>query len=691
MIKRLLVLCLLMGLGTVANAAVVWNWTGGGGTTAWDTAANWSTTDATSYTYPSQQYVGVGTTNTPNYRWINSDVTALSITNGGTVNKTVEDGTTFLSSSWLYLGGDDCTLTLDNSSKLYTGNNFYAGAAVGANTTINLLNGSNLSTNYAYLGNVGTCTVNISGGSSFTPRNGSRLGWAGGTGYMTVDGAGSLYAPSFSLRLGGGDGAHAELTVKNGGAVYTKTELQVGAESGATATTTVDNGSLSSDTYITVGYSGIGSLIVTNGGSASAITTFHAGDQVGSQGTVTVDGGSISAATNGTSYSRVGYNGTATMTVKNNGAFTTGHHLYVGQYGTGTMNVQSGGKVDVGMTLYLGRNASGNGTINIDGTGGSSVTVTGDDIIVGHEGAGAVTVTNGGVFKTNADAMVVAQSNGSTGTLTLDAGSVAGAVGRVYFGESGQGTCNVTDSTLNVGLDLRVGHTATAVGVLNVYGDSVVNVGRDFETFIGGGTVTSPDKGKALVHVLDGDMNINGYCSLGHATTGGSYTEFTVDDGVVDIGLAPSSLGDLILGWYDTDANVDVLLNGGVMTVGGAIYMGRATNAVGDTITPTGSDTGQLRINIAGGILQAEDYVVAGTISDSLLTLTAGYLRINRAAVSEGDMAALVGLGDISCPNGYVIYTDGNYTVLTIPEPTTMSLVLLGLGCLALVHRKRRT
>jgi len=167
-------------------------------------------------------------------------------------------------------------------------------------------------------------------------------------------------------------------------------------------------------------------------------------------------------------------------------------------------------------------------------------------------------------------------------------------------------------------------------------------------------------------------MNINGYCSLGHATTGGSYTEFTVDDGVVDIGLAPSSLGDLILGWYDTDANVDVTLNGGAMTVGGAIYMGRTMDAVGDPITPTGMGSGQLRINIAGGILKAEDYIDAGTFTNHRITFTDGMLKINNLGVSQADMLALIAGGDISCPNGYVIYTAGDYTVLARSMPTNI-------------------
>ncbi|HBO44141.1 MAG TPA: hypothetical protein DD670_09460, partial [Planctomycetaceae bacterium] len=398
-------------------------------------------TGATVWAYPSQQYAGIapGTPyiGAPHVAYVNNDVTAINITNGNEVTKIVDDAS-YLTSSHLVLGGENCTLTLDNASKLTLGTstttgNFYTGVGTDANTTLNILGGSTLTANYAYLGFGGTSTVNIIGSnSSLTLRNGSRLGWAGGTGYLTVDQG--TYSTNFSLRMGDGVDSSAELTVKNGGTVTIRTD-------------------------------------------------FNAAYVPGSQATVTVDGGSIVAATDAVSYSRVGYEGNATMTVKNNGSFTTGHHLYLGHYRNGTLNVQSGGTVGVGMTLYLGRGEYGNGTLNIDGAG-SSVTVAGDDIIVGHEGAGAVMVTNGGVLKTDKDMLALAYSTRGIGTLTLESGSVVGSAGRAYIGYAGEATCNMTDSTLDVGLDLRVGYLGTSVAALNVFGDSVVNVGRDFETFI---------------------------------------------------------------------------------------------------------------------------------------------------------------------------------------------------------------
>jgi hypothetical protein len=175
----------------------------------------------------------------------------------------------------------------------------------------------------------------------------------------------------------------------------------------------------------------------------------------------------------------------------------------------------------------------------------------------------------------------------------------------------------------------------------------------------------------------DGDVNIDGYCALGDMGQGGALTEFTMDAGTVDIGLDPNTpdppldyLDSLIMSWYDTDAKSYLTINGGVMTVHGEIRFGMTTDHDGVAFDPvlnprqTGSDEGELRININGGVLQAEDLIDAGTVTDHLITVTDGEFRILGSAVSETDMAALITAGDISCPNGYAISTDGGYTVL---------------------------
>jgi hypothetical protein len=229
----------------------------------------------------------------------------------------------------------------------------------------------------------------------------------------------------------------------------------------------------------------------------------------------------------------------------------------------------------------------------------------------------------------------------------------------------------------------------TTKSFLTIEVDGVVNVGRDFETHVNSSSTSVPGDGlEATVTINGGDLNVSGYMALGAYARGSHQTQFTLNGGTVDVGTSPETADDLILGWYDTDGNVTMDLDDGVMTIAGAIYMGRDTDADGVTpITKTGSGLGTLAINIDGATLQAEDYSVETTASH-LITLTDGFFKLNSSAYNPTQMEALIG-SDISCPLGYMIYTEGDYTVLTVPEPTAITMVLLSLAGLALMRRKK--
>ncbi len=80
MIRKVLVFALVMVLAGVANAAVVWDYTGADGfdPVDWYHNANWSVTGTTSYpNNPCEQYVGVDPAafgSPPDYRYINDDI-----------------------------------------------------------------------------------------------------------------------------------------------------------------------------------------------------------------------------------------------------------------------------------------------------------------------------------------------------------------------------------------------------------------------------------------------------------------------------------------------------------------------------------------------------------------------------------------------------------------------------------------
>jgi len=874
MVRRLLVFGLVMALASVASAAT-WDWTGAA-STVWDTPGNWTKT-GTTWTYPSDQYKG-----TADDALINDDITAITIATGTLCEKvSATSGTPFLTfggSTALY---DDvcCTLTVSDGSTLYTGDDFVAGIA-GTHTAINLLSGANISADYTYLGNGGICTVNISGGASFTPRNGSRLGWSGGTGYMTVDGG--TYAPAYSLRLGGSSGAYGELMVKNSSVLDIGSDFRIGDSSGADGKVTINDGDVDVGTYmyvanggtgtmdieagstvdvtqdVRVGSSNTGTMTVKGGSTLSVGDTLYLGRNSSGDGTLNITGansvvrhlgtgggsgynrmaigyygkgkvdiklggdlivdgdlfvadqssgdGTLLVSDPGSSVAVTGVNGDefkigrnssstgivevkagATLTsavgctvasggdthgtlnvdgpnsivmvsagrlavgyssgsegyvnITNGGKIlaagevyvgdqagssgtlkvtgpnslldvTGGSQMRIGRTSTGVAEVTLGGEIKVYQDLVLGRDSTGHGTLTISGTD-SKVSVVHNDMYLGRSGTGIINISDNGLLDCEGDALYLGLNSTGVATMTMTTGGTVHSNGRSYIGNSGTGTVDITGATYNADTDFRLAHDATGKGNLNLYSGAVLNIGRDFETCTGNGTVGA-EGGEARIHMYAGEVKIDGYCALGDSLQGGSYTEFIMEDGTVDIGLDPpeydpwdfdpeipgNKLGDLILGWYDYDAEAYLTINSGEMTVRGAISFGSETHWTTEdpdnpgTYIPdphTGSGTGTLRITINGGVLQGEDLVYTGNTPNSLLTLTAGYLKINGAEVTTADMLTLVLGPEIDCPNGYSIYTEDDYTVLTIPEPTTMTMVLLGLVSLALIRRKRRS
>jgi hypothetical protein len=222
----------------------------------------------------------------------------------------------------------------------------------------------------------------------------------------------------------------------------------------------------------------------------------------------------------------------------------------------------------------------------------------------------------------------------------------------------------------------------TATADLSIYDNATLDVGDDLITCRGAEVV---DGGyQAEIRMYGGDVNIDDDMILGSNGQGGTYNNFVMDGGTVDTGVDSAQDGNLYLAQADNDADSYLTLNGGAMTIAGTINLGETAGV--------GADTGQIRVTIAGGTLQGADLIDAGTVTNTQVILTAGYLKILGTAIDEGGMEALVG-GLISCPNGYDIYTetigDDDYTVLTVPEPSTLVLLLGGVAAVLFRRRKR--
>ena len=605
MIKRLLIFTFAVALGGVANAQVVWTYSGGSTTdaTAWEDAANWTAPSGNAYTTPSGQFVASTIEGLRSF--INDDVTKIAIT-GYTVNKLLlGEEEQYKNTDDIYMGGTDCWLALDNATLTVQDDIKTAREDTGAgspNSKITLANGSTLNGDeyYTAFASSSDCTLDILSGSTMNVRR-VRAGY-GGKETITIDGVGSTLNVEESMRIGysgysSGNTNVMKVYLSNGGKIVTGNETGVRvAEADYSRATMTVTGTAANPCIIDTSVDGEGKAL---GGLRVASGV----DTVGSL-TVTY----------------------CTITSSN-------------------VSVGSGAGSDGTMTLNNGT------TLSV----GISTARNSEDLYIGdNDGTGLMTV-NSGASVYVADDIYLADNSLSHGTLTVNAGGSIDCDSSLKLADDGTGVVNVY-GTVDFSSDASVSIKDGSNGTLNIYDGAVMNVGGQMKTNDATDAACSGE-----IVMTGGDLNIDDALIIAFKGGVGSTGIFTLSGGTVDI-ACNNEIDDyngLILGNRVTDADATVNIDGGTMTVAGAIYMGSLI----DPENTSGTDTGVLRLNINGGTLQAEDYIDEGTFSDHLITLTDGFLRIASANMSEAEMLALIGT-DIICPNGYTISTDGSYTVL---------------------------
>lgn len=263
--------------------------------------------------------------------------------------------------------------------------------------------------------------------------------------------------------------------------------------------------------------------------------------------------------------------------------------------------------------------------------------------------------------------MWIADAGGTKGRVDVLGGSTLTATGHIKVGDDdlSVGTLNIIGSTVDIGDDLIIANRDGSTGYLNIGGDSVVNVADRFYMNDGGGSEPSFSQ-----VVMDSGIVTTGYnCYFNDdASKGTAY--FTLNSGTWNSG------GTVDVSW-NLDGISHLTINDGLMTAATEIRLG----------VSGGGDTGESRVFLNGGKLLGED--LQFNMTNSQIIFTGGELWINGGAVSEAAMQSFIDTGkiDVSGAPGYSIYTDAGYTVL-VPEPATV--VLLGLGGLSLIRRRRR-
>lgn len=338
------------------------------------------------------------------------------------------------------------------------------------------------------------------------------LGTDGASASANVDN-GTLRSVSGNLILGwkrydgnAGRDSQATVAVTNGGNLSGGIGVYVGSR-GGTGTVTVDGAGSSiicTNSHLWVGYSqyldssgasGNGTLTLTNHASASSISVAIGTE--GGVGVVNVDTGSTISANNGSLL--VGYNSTSSN-----------------KPGQGTLNITAGGTVTSTFGAFIGNNFGSTGAVMISGAGSTLTANSG--ILVGGVGSGTLNILNGGTANSNGDVMYIGFNNNAsyatTGVVGVDGASSnlnsSKDLSIGYLGNSGAasatGTLTVTNGgTVNGSANIEIGRAGgkgnvtvgksdgsdTGVAKLSAVGN--LNFGSDGGT--AGATLTVNPKG----------------------------------------------------------------------------------------------------------------------------------------------------------------------------------------------------
>ena len=272
-----------------------------------------------------------------------------------------------------------------------------------------------------------------------------------------------------------------------------------------------------------------------------------------------------------------------------------------------------------------------NGSANSDWNNGDNWTVTGspsgwtypndeDDGSYTNRDCTEINIENGDTV-TGRDYIGLdgARDGKTTAVLTVSNGSTLNGINAIWIADypGTKGIFNIDGATVNIGNLIDVGNDpgSSSTASLNVT-DGVLNVAYN---------------GAGDIRIGVGDVTAD-------MTVSGSSTVTIADDLILSNGNADSSL----------------TIEGGSITVG-------------DTIEFYSASAGTSRIYINGGILQGEALSI--DMPDAKIVFGAdgvGILRINASNLDESGMHSLMDSGriDVSQAPDYLIYTDGDYTVL---------------------------
>jgi outer membrane autotransporter protein len=423
--------------------------------------------------------------------------------------------------------------------------------------------GSKVTSARLVVGGAGTGTMVIQNGGVLTTTNaapaaGDIADQPGGTGSVTVTGAGSAWNSAGSVGIG--QQGNGTLNILNGG----KVTAAAGVPASPTAIANVGSGS-------------VGRVLVDGAGSSFTI----GGDfEVANQGTgnLTVsNGGAVSATQNSfIGFSATGV-GTATVTGAGS-AWTTSSTLAVGVGGRGTLTIADNGQVSAAATT-IAQNAGSTGTLNIGAAAGSAAAAPGTlntptvafgsgsgQIVFNHtsnsytfapaiSGTGAVDAYSGTTIMTGASTYA--------GPTTVHAGTLAAGAANVfspnssYFVQSPgtldlRGNNQTVASLTNAGL-VSLGVPGGAPGTTLTVTGNYVGVGGTLamNTLLnGGGALANQFTDRLLVHGNADDTTVRVRPSGGGAVTSINAPSATTGISIIQVAGTSSVNAFTLAGGY---------------------------------------------------------------------------------------------------------------------------------------------
>lgn len=638
--------CLALGALFFATSAVhgQTSWLGNFGTD-WGNVSNWDSG------LPNSTNIAVNNNTGPNEPIINS----TNQTAGGLVVGTDN-------------ASDFSTLVTLTNGNLVVSGNVQAGWVAGATGQINLEEGSTIQTTAAgqnnIIGNGGAGTLDI----SFSTFNGTgqplTLGLqAGATGNVLVT---DLSAVSASL-VTVGDAGSGILSIAHTSSGNFTANLILGNQSGGSGNMTVEgfntNYTLAVGGSLVVGLGGNGSLTGNNNSRINISQNVTLGQSAGANGTILIT------------------DQFSTMNVTNT--------LNVGYGGTGSLTIANNGNVTVSDNTTIGFQAGANGTVTVTDSG--SVLNAGANLAIGTSGSGTLIVSNSAQVNTGLVTL------GNNGTVNLNSSGVLATSG---LSTTGTGALSFNGGTLTA--------TANSSAFVANFTSGQVNLGPNGGTINDGGfdvTINSPISGNGnLTKTGTGTVTLNAtaasnYTGLTNVTQGTLNLEGNLSQSSVVVSAGATLSGNGAIGGSLTlSPNSKVTLNSGIGTLsvtGNVVWNGATTNVPTITFQLGNSDNTSDRIAAGADFTKGSgtafqfDFTRTGYGEFETPTI---YTLITYGGTTDfttGDFS-YINLGASAGHWGYFNLGGGALTFTVVPEPAEFALAFGALTLLFAARRRQR-